>query len=243
MYDRFGESALKNGYQGPDGVQSYKFSGDPLELFENFFGSDNPFTVALDANGKQVKLIEKIECDIHKDAITERAQTHTKDLEVECECTLEEFFYGCQKTVEFTRNMVFSDGKTEYMVPKVCKEIEVKPGMKDGTQLRFKDEGSQEVYKHFGDLVVTLRQKEHAKFVRNGNDLILRHEIDLFDALLAEGVEIQTIDGETIKFRSEQIITPKTTKIFKGKGMPIYSADPLAPLMMNHSRGNLVLKF
>ena len=79
--------------------------------------------------------------------------------------------------------------------------------------------------------------------MRNGNDLILRHEIDLFDALLSEGVEIKTLDGETIKFRSEQIITPKTTKVFKGKGMPIYSDDPLAPLMMNHTRGNLVLKF
>jgi DnaJ-class molecular chaperone len=32
-------------------------------------------------------------------------------------------------------------------------------------------------------------------------------------------------------------------KVFRGKGMPIYSDDPLSPLMMNHQRGNFVLKF
>lgn len=75
-------------------------------MFEIFFGTDNPFTVALDASGKQVKLIEKIEADIHKEAIIEREQTHTADLAVTCECTLEEFFYGCQKEINYTRNLV-----------------------------------------------------------------------------------------------------------------------------------------
>ena len=76
VYDRYGETTLKNGYRTTDGIQSYKFSGDPLEMFKIFFGTDNPFTVALDASGKQVKLIEKIEADIHKDAVTERGR-HT----------------------------------------------------------------------------------------------------------------------------------------------------------------------
>ena len=65
-----------------------------MEMFEIFFGSTNPFTVALDKDGKQVKFIEKIEADIHKDAITERVDIQTADLCVSCECTLEEFFYG-----------------------------------------------------------------------------------------------------------------------------------------------------
>ena len=112
-------------------------------MFEIFFGSDNPFTVALDETDKQVKLIEKIETDIHKDAVTERAETHAADLNVECQCTLEEFFYGCQKTVSFTRSLVCADGKTEYFAVKSKKEIEVKPGMCDGTVLRFKGEGTE----------------------------------------------------------------------------------------------------
>lgn len=61
-------------------------------MFEIFFGTDNPFAVALNQDGKQVKLIEKIESDLHKDAVTERSVTHTEDLEITCEGTLEEFF-------------------------------------------------------------------------------------------------------------------------------------------------------
>jgi DnaJ-class molecular chaperone len=76
-----------------------------------------------------------------------------------------------------------------------------------------------------------------------GNDLLYRHSICLQDALLSEGVEFETLEGEKIKFRAEQTITPQTTRVFPGKGMPIYNEDPLAPLMMNHARGNFILKF
>lgn len=126
-------------------------------MFEIFFGTDNPFTVALDDKGRQVKLIEKIEADIHKEAITERGDTHTEDLTVTCECTLEEFYHGCSKTVKFTRDLVYADGKTEYADTRATKEIEVKPGMTDGTELRFPGEGSQKRAKHFGDLVIILK--------------------------------------------------------------------------------------
>ena len=157
-------------------------------MFEIFFGSDNPFIPALDAHGNQVKLIEKIETDIHREAITERAETHAADLNVECSCTLQEFFYGCQKTIVFTRSLICADGKTEYFAVKSKKEIVVKPGMKDGTVLRFKGEGTQTPFTQQGDLVVTLKQLDHPKYVRVGNDLIYRHQIDLFDALLSEGI-------------------------------------------------------
>ena len=65
-----------------------------MEIFERFFGSSNPFIVALDETGKQVKMIKKIEADIHKDAVTERVDTHCEDLCITCDCTLEEFFSG-----------------------------------------------------------------------------------------------------------------------------------------------------
>ena len=53
-------------------IQGYAFNGDPFEVFEYFFGTLNPDVVALDETGKQVKLLEKIESDLHRDAITER---------------------------------------------------------------------------------------------------------------------------------------------------------------------------
>ena len=125
----------------------------------------------------------------------------------------------------------------------VQKEIEIKPGMKPGTVLRFVGEGNQPNNKLPGDLLVTIDQEEHPSIRRNGDDLIYRHKISLADALTIAAVEFQTLDGETIKFRPDEVITPQLKKVFQGKGMPIYNDDPLSPLMMNHSRGNFILTF
>ena len=63
------------------------------------------------------------------------------------------------------------------------------------------------------------------------------------DALTAAAVEFKTLEGEIIKFRPDEIITPEFEKVFEGKGMPIYNDNPLSPLMMDHDRGNFILKF
>ncbi len=122
-------------------ISGYAFNGDPFEVFEIFFGTSNPHAIALDETGKQVKMIEKIESDLHRDAITERKDTHAPDLKVSCSCTLLEFFYGSTKTLSFSRVITHGDGKTQEEVS-VEKEIEVKPGMKPGTVLRFISEGN-----------------------------------------------------------------------------------------------------
>lgn len=95
----------------------------------------------MDGKGKQIKMIEKIAADIHKDAVTERADTHVQDLCITCACTLEEFFFGSQKELTFRRNLVMPDGKTKFYDNKALKVIHVKPGMKEGTVYRFKGEG------------------------------------------------------------------------------------------------------
>lgn len=57
-------------------------------MFEIFFGTSNPHAIALDDQGKQVKMIERIESDLHKDAVVERTETHAADLEIKCFCSL-----------------------------------------------------------------------------------------------------------------------------------------------------------
>ena len=115
--------------------------------------------------------------------------------------------------------------------------------MKPGTQVRFVGEGNQPNDKLKGDLVVTIEQEDHESIRRVGDDLVYRHKISLADALTIAVVEFTTLDGEIIKFRPDEIITPELKKVFYGKGMPIYNSDPLSPLMMNHDRGNFILTF
>ena len=54
IYDMYGEELMKSGV--PDkkyGFKAgYKFTGNSFEIFEKFFGTSNPYTVALDENQK-----------------------------------------------------------------------------------------------------------------------------------------------------------------------------------------------
>lgn len=115
--------------------------------------------------------------------------------------------------------------------------------MKEGMTMRFAEEGNHSDLKRVGDLVVVLHKSEGENMTRSGNDLIYHHKITLKQALCSEPCEFQTLDGETIKFTCDEVISPSTCKVFPGKGMPVYNDNPLSALMHNHSRGNLVLKF
>ena len=188
-------------------------------------------------------MLNKIESDLHKDAVTDRAQTHEVDLHIDVTCTLKELMTGCSKAFPVYRKLTMGDGMSTYDQMDGQKEIDIKPGMKPGTQLRFVGEGHQPANKKAGDLVVHVNQIDHESIRRVGDDLIYRHKINLKDALTAAAVEFKTLEGEIVKFRPDEIITPEFQKVFEGKGMPKYNDNPLSPLMMDHDRGNFILKF
>jgi len=188
-------------------ISGYAFNGDPFEVFEIFFGTSNPHAIALDEQGKQVKMIEKIESDLHKDAVTARKDTHADDLKIKCSCTLAEFFYGSSKRLSFSKTVTQGDGQSQSKVS-IEKEIEVQPGMKPGAVLRFSGEGNSPADRLTGDLVVTIEQSEHESIRRIGNDLVYRHKISLADALTISVIDFTTLDGEIIKFRPDEIISP-----------------------------------
>lgn len=248
MYDRYGEHILKNG--SPDQAhKGYSFNGDPMEIFESFFGTVNPFHIALDNKGQQVPMIQKIESDLHKDYVTDESIKEA-DLVLNVQCTLKEFFYGATKRIKYTRQNAKA-GKAsqneslvaEQNVTRVTKDIFIKPGMREGMTMRFPDEGNQTDLKRVGDLVIHLHKTDGEKMTRVGDNLIYHHKISLRDALCSAPVEFATLDDEIIKFAADEVISPQTTKVFYGKGMPVYNDNPLSALMHNHSRGNLILKF
>lgn len=117
----------------------YRFSGNIDEIFEKFFGTSNPFTITLDALGNQVSALELVS----KDAGI-ALQDAPKDLEVTVYCTLEEFFFGCQKEIQFDK-VERIDHRGNERVITIARIIEVKPGMgsQPGTEeIRFPGEGN-----------------------------------------------------------------------------------------------------
>jgi len=54
FYDKYGEEKLKEGFFYQGSLKGgYRFSGNPDEIFEKFFGTNNPFAQIYDAEGKQ----------------------------------------------------------------------------------------------------------------------------------------------------------------------------------------------
>ncbi len=186
-----------------------------MEIFESFFGTVNPYHIAIDENGQQIAMIEKIESDIHKNYVTPK-ETAAKDLRVQLFCTLKELYYGATKQLSYTR---FQVSETSALLvgdlakvsnSSVQKEIHVQPGMRDGTELRFPGLGNDPAVKRAGDLVVVIRQIEHTQIKRQGDDLIYTHKISLKDALTSAPVQFETLDGQVIKYTSDDVVNPKT---------------------------------
>lgn len=177
IYDRYGIEILKNGPPCDGSIKldvehyGYCFSGDPMELFESFFGTTNPKNIALDEEGRQISLIEKVESDLHKDYVPDKS-VKAKDIKTSLWCTLHEFFHGSKKTIQYTRFSV--TGSSLHQIgtgaqvsnERVTKQIDVMPGMRDGTELRFPGWGNNPALKRQGDLVIVLRRTDHATMVR-----------------------------------------------------------------------------
>lgn len=53
IYDQHGEEPLKNGVPAKKiGFKGgYQFQGNSLDIFERFFGTTNPYTIALNEDG------------------------------------------------------------------------------------------------------------------------------------------------------------------------------------------------
>nr|XP_033779943.1 dnaJ homolog subfamily A member 1-like [Geotrypetes seraphini]XP_033779944.1 dnaJ homolog subfamily A member 1-like [Geotrypetes seraphini] len=102
--------------------------------------------------------------------------------------------------------------------------VHIDKGMRDGQKISFHGEGDQVPGLEPGDIVIVLDQKEHPTFQRQVNDLIVKLEIDLVDALCGCRQTIRTLDNRILLVTSRQgdVIKPGDTKCIPNEGMPIY---------------------
>lgn len=70
--------------------------------------------------------------------------------------------------------------------------------MADRQKITFHQEGDQGPGLEPGDIVIVLDQKEHPLFQRRGNDLIVKKEIELVDALCGCKTVIHTLDNRRL---------------------------------------------
>jgi len=103
--------------------------------------------------------------------------------------------------------------------PKELK-MTVERGAPDGHEVRFKGASEQSPGQVPGDVVVSLRQKSHHQFKRQGNDLHMEMQISLKEALTGFSRVVKQLDGRDVIIEETGVTGPYTTKTIAGEGMP-----------------------
>lgn len=116
-------------------------------------------------------------------------------------------------------------------------EVYVDKGMQNGQKITFNGEANAAPGLAAGDVVVVLKQDDHAVFTRKDNNLIIEKEITLTDALCGGEFVIKQLDGRLLHAKSAPgtVITPGTIKSIPGEGMPTWK-NPI-------DRGFMFVKF
>lgn len=132
--------------------------------------------------------------------------------------SLEELYMGTTKHLKVSRRLL--GGSTEDKVL----EIQVIPGWKSGTKIRFPRAGNEQPNGEAQDLVFVVEEKPHEVFTREGDDLICRLRIPLVDALT--GVDgkktIVALDGRKLQIPLPGgVVKPNQETRIPNEGMPI----------------------
>eukprot|EP00180_Rhodochaete_pulchella_P002992 Plantae.Rhodophyta-Rhodochaete_pulchella.ctg4807.p1 GENE.Plantae.Rhodophyta-Rhodochaete_pulchella.ctg4807~~Plantae.Rhodophyta-Rhodochaete_pulchella.ctg4807.p1 ORF type:complete len:365 (+),score=61.89 Plantae.Rhodophyta-Rhodochaete_pulchella.ctg4807:72-1097(+) len=241
VYDRYGEEGLKAGMAdspqrgapgnpfaaGGGGVPpgfNFGFSGNGMrgggfrdadDLFREMFGGAPPF------GGQQSGFggYNNFGSGGGGGGGFGGAMRKGEDTEHSLAFTLEELFTGVSKKMKITRNVADATGAMQREERYLT--VEVRPGYKAGTKIRFEREGDEYPHMIPGDVVFVIREKPHATFQRDGNNLILPVRVSLSDALTGSKVEVTDVSGTRMRIAIPEIVTPGYVKRIEGRGMPI----------------------
>jgi len=103
-------------------------------------------------------------------------------------------------------------------------EIVVEPGMRDNQRITFAGESDQAPDMEPGDVIFVVRTKEHSKFKRSGDDLIMVQSITLGEALTGFEFKFTHLDKRviTVKSMPENVVKPGDVMMVPDMGMPVY---------------------
>lgn len=224
IYDQYGYEALRDGIPDADGnvKGGYKYTQNAGEIFQQFFGTDNPF--ADFGFGQSVPFASRLKRPGPK---------KMEPIVTELPCSLEELFNGCQKKLSVTRKRANETGELSD-VEKVL-VVNIKPGWKKGTKITFPEEGDAGLNIVPADLVFVLTEKPHTKLVREGANLVFTKKISLADALTDCSIEVPTLDSRVLSIPCPEVVPPGYEKVVAGEGMP-FSKKP-------GTRGDLIIRF
>ncbi len=164
----------------------------------------------------------------------------TRDICFDLNVDLEDFYTGKKKKLNVKRKrIIVENGKQKVVEEKKKLVIPIERGMKDEQQIRFEGEADQIPGYSPGDIIITLIENEHPVFERDGNNLIIVKNINLYE-LYDVTFDITHLDSRILRISKpvgESLQLDSLRKI-PGEGMPIYKDTKHGDLFV---RFNLVI--
>lgn len=145
-----------------------------------------------------------------------------QDIRISLTVSLDDVYYGRTKEV-IVKTPDGTNQNVKIDIPKACD---------NGTQIKFAGLGSKQHQElRPGDLYVVLSIAAHKHFTKQGSDLFVNLDVDVFDALLGTKIEVDHFDNP-ISITVPPLTQPDDVVRVKGKGM----------VLNNGTRGNLYIK-
>ncbi|KAH8550826.1 hypothetical protein BGW37DRAFT_60304 [Umbelopsis sp. PMI_123] len=148
--------------------------------------------------------------------------------------SLEDLYTGTTKRLKVTRKI--RDGATGRPITtdKIL-TINVKAGWKAGTKIRFPGEGDELENGETQDIEFIVEEKSHPVFKREGDNLTMKVQLSLVEALTGFVKQIKTLDGRTLKINnSTNVIQPGQESRVSNEGMPNSKTG---------KKGDLIIKY
>ncbi|KAI9646745.1 Molecular chaperone (DnaJ super) [Ciborinia camelliae] len=165
---------------------------------------------------------------------TQRAETpEVTTVERPLALSLEELFNGCHKKMKIKRKTFDPETGKRQTTDRIL-EMDIKPGLKKGSKIKFKGVGDQEEGGQ-QDLHFIIEEKNHPYLTRDGDDLIMTVDLDLKEAITGWKRTVTTIDGKNIPLDKAGPTQPGSSDSYPDLGMPL-SKKP-------DTRGNFIVKY
>jgi DnaJ-class molecular chaperone len=151
---------------------------------------------------------------------------------------LEDFYTGKKKKLNVKRKkMVEVDGKQTVVEEKKKLIIPIEKGMKDEQIIRFEGEADQIPGYKPGDIIITLIENEHPVFQRDGDNLIMIKNINLYQSYDFT-FDIKHLDNTVYRVKNnkeDSLHLNESIRKISSLGMPSYKS--------NGSYGDLFIRF
>ncbi|CCU77402.1 unnamed protein product [Blumeria hordei] len=152
-------------------------------------------------------------------SIRRAATTEVSTVERPLALTLEELYNGTHKKMKIKRK-AFDEFTGKRTTQDKVLEMDIKPGLKKGSKIKFKGVGDQEEGGQ-QDLHFVVEEKKHPLFTREGDDVHYTIELDLKEALTGWKRTVATIDGRQINIEKSGPTQPGSKDEYPGQGMPV----------------------